>query len=148
MSNWFTFPSDSWSSGEGGTKYISESVDTVGTATEDFGDMSMHKPVKGLAALVLGILALAGGVLASAPAEARVGVFVGVDPWWGWPGPYYYAPPPVVYAPPAYYVPAPAAPAPVAEQPQSWYYCDNPKGYYPYVATCAAGWRQVPAQPR
>ncbi len=71
----------------------------------------------------------------------------------------YYAPPPVVYAPPPVYYaagqPAPvyapprrAAPAPVAPQAQTWYYCDNPKGYYPYVSACNAGWRQVPAQPQ
>jgi len=30
---------------------------------------------------------------------------------------------------------------------QSWYYCDNPKGYYPYVSSCSSGWRQVPARP-
>lgn len=57
------------------------------------------------------------------------------------PYPYYY--PPDYYAPPAYYAPAPA---PMAALPPSWYYCDNPQGYYPYVASCAGGWRQVPAQ--
>ncbi|HXQ53235.1 MAG TPA: hypothetical protein VN802_19245 [Stellaceae bacterium] len=106
----------------------------------------MRKLVSGFAAVVLSVLTLSA--LAPAPAEARVGVYFGVGPWWGWPGPYYYVPPPpVVYMPPAYYAPPPP-PAPLAAQPQSWYYCDNPKGYYPYIATCAAGWRQVPAQPR
>lgn len=114
-----------------------------------------------LGGLALGGLVLAAGMLISSPAEARVHVFLGVGPWWGWPGPYYYAPP-VVYAPPVYYPPAPsyyapapsyyaptAAPAPVppAAASQSWYYCDNPAGYYPYVSTCAAGWRQVPSRP-
>ena len=28
-----------------------------------------------------------------------------------------------------------------------WYYCDAPKGYYPYVQSCSAGWRQVPTMP-
>jgi hypothetical protein len=28
---------------------------------------------------------------------------------------------------------------------QSWYYCSNPAGYYPYVAHCKDGWRAVPA---
>ena len=59
------------------------------------------------------------------------------------PYPYYY-PPPVYYAPPAYYAPAPAPPPPSP----SWYYCDNPQGYYPYVPSCASGWRQVPARPQ
>jgi hypothetical protein len=45
--------------------------------------------------------------------------------------------------------PQPAAPPmPVAAQPGTWYYCDNPPGYYPYVPTCAAAWRPVPAQTR
>lgn len=29
---------------------------------------------------------------------------------------------------------------------QSWYYCDNPPGYAPYITSCASGWRAVPAQ--
>jgi hypothetical protein len=29
----------------------------------------------------------------------------------------------------------------------SWYYCDNPKGYYPYVQSCNGPWRPVPATP-
>jgi len=29
----------------------------------------------------------------------------------------------------------------------SWYYCDNPQGYYPYVQQCPGGWKQVPATP-
>ena len=28
---------------------------------------------------------------------------------------------------------------------QTWYYCSNPTGYYPYVAQCNAGWQAVPA---
>jgi hypothetical protein len=97
--------------------------------------------------LVGGLAAIASLVLTAclvAPASAGVVVGVGVGPYWGWPAPYPY-PYPYVYAPPAVVV-APAPAAVVAAQPQSWYYCDNPQGYYPYVATCAAGWRQVPAQ--
>jgi hypothetical protein len=30
---------------------------------------------------------------------------------------------------------------------QYWYYCDAPKGYYPYVQSCSANWRQVPTTP-
>ena len=59
---------------------------------------------------------------------------------------YPYAPPPVYYAPPPqviYTQPAPSGAAP----PQSWYYCDNPKGYYPNVSQCSVQWRQVPATP-
>lgn len=104
-------------------------------------------------ALVLGALALGGLALTPSPASARVFVHVGVGPWWG--GPYYYYPPPVVYAPPPYYYAPPPvvyapppAPTPLAPQAQTWYYCDNPKGYYPYVSNCASGWRQVPARPQ
>lgn len=28
---------------------------------------------------------------------------------------------------------------------QYWYYCQNPGGYYPYVAQCSAAWQLVPA---
>ncbi len=106
-------------------------------------------------ALMAAALALGGGwALAPAPAAARVFVHIGV-PLWGCCGPYYYAPPPVVYYPPPYYyapppvvyAPPPAPPTPLAPQAQTWYYCDNPKGYYPYVSNCSSGWRQVPARP-
>jgi len=45
-------------------------------------------------------------------------------------------------APPAT-VAAPAANAPAP----SWYFCEASRSYYPYVATCPGGWRQVPAVP-
>ena len=104
-----------------------------------------------LAAVALGL----GGsfALAPVPAMARVFVHIGVPLCCG---PYYYYPPPpvVYYPPPAYYAPPPVvyaapppAPTPVAPQAQTWYYCDNPKGYYPYVSNCSNGWRQVPARP-
>ncbi len=66
---------------------------------------------------------------------------------------YPYYPP---YYPPVYVLPSPppvtiiqqppaiaAAPPPV----QYWYYCDNPRGYYPYVQSCSRGWKPVPATP-
>jgi|SRR5215472_15957583 len=28
---------------------------------------------------------------------------------------------------------------------QTWYYCSDPAGYYPYVAECNTGWQAVPA---
>jgi hypothetical protein len=37
----------------------------------------------------------------------------------------------------------PQGPAPA----QSWYYCDDPPGYYPNVPSCNSSWRQVPASP-
>jgi hypothetical protein len=38
--------------------------------------------------------------------------------------------------------------APVYVQPQQqddyyWYYCENPKGYYPYISSCQSGWMKV-----
>lgn len=30
---------------------------------------------------------------------------------------------------------------------QNWYYCDSAKAYYPYVESCAEGWRAVPSTP-
>jgi hypothetical protein len=28
---------------------------------------------------------------------------------------------------------------------QTWYYCSDPAGYYPYVTQCNIGWQTVPA---
>ncbi len=100
-------------------------------------------------ALVLGAFILAGAALTPVAAEARV--FVGVG--FGFPG-YYpgYYPGPYAYGPPVVYAPPPV----IYQQPQisyaappqqSWYYCDNPQGYYPNVSACASGWRAVPASP-
>lgn len=44
-------------------------------------------------------------------------------------------------------VQAPPPPAQMPTSPQSWYYCNNPHGYYPYVTTCLSGWVSVPAIP-
>jgi hypothetical protein len=59
------------------------------------------------------------------------------------------APPPVPTPPPPVVVTqAPPPPAPTGAPPAaSWYYCDNPQGYYPYVSSCGGPWRQVPALP-
>jgi len=56
--------------------------------------------------------------------------------------PVYAAPAPVYVAPPP-----PPRPAALPPQAQMWYYCDSPAGYYPYVQSCPAGFRAVPAQP-
>jgi hypothetical protein len=29
---------------------------------------------------------------------------------------------------------------PEQQQPQYWYYCTNPQGYYPYIRNCPGGW--------
>lgn len=76
--------------------------------------------------------------------------WVAAGVWYFYPEPVYPYPdpyiPPVVVVQPA---PQPApAPAPVIAAPaQSWYYCETSKSYYPYVSTCPAGWKTVPATP-
>lgn len=67
-------------------------------------------------------------------------------PVYPYPDPYVpYTPPVVVVQQPA---PPPAAVTEVAPQPQYWYYCNSARNYYPYVAACPEGWRQVPATPQ
>lgn len=79
-----------------------------------------------------------------------VGLWVGPGwgPWWGWPYypyyyPYYSAPPVVIQQQPDTYIQE----APQSEEPSYWYFCPDPKGYYPYVKKCPKGWlRVVPSQ--
>ncbi len=59
------------------------------------------------------------------------GVYAGY-PYMGWP----YYPPAVTEAPQPYT-------APDQQQPEYWYYCQNPQGYYPYVKSCPGGWIPV-----
>jgi hypothetical protein len=92
--------------------------------------------------ILLGALLLVSAV----PGEARVRVFISpgiVVPfgpvWTPYAAPYAspyrypYAYPPVVVQPPP--------------PPPMWHYCENPRGYYPYVPQCPGGWWQVPAPP-
>ena len=90
--------------------------------------------------------------------HVRLGVVIG--PYWG---PWYY--PPAYYYPPYYPVvvertappvyieqqsAAPAMPPPAAApaaQNNYWYYCNELKGYYPYVKECPGGWQKVSPQP-
>ena len=60
------------------------------------------------------------------------------------------------YPIPVYPYPNPFVPSIVVEQPpsataapvpQNWYYCDNPAGYYPYIAECRGPWKAVPVTP-
>lgn len=68
--------------------------------------------------------------------------------WWVVGGGWYFYPEPIwpypTYVPPAIVLQQP--PAVVAGVPpaQYWYFCDNPQGYYPNVATCSVPWRAVP----
>ena len=67
--------------------------------------------------------------------------------WWLYDRPYYPYPaaPPVVVQPvPQESVIVQPAPQPAA---QTWYFCESARAYYPYVQTCAEGWRPVPAAP-
>ncbi|MFN8626021.1 MAG: hypothetical protein U0587_08580 [Candidatus Binatia bacterium] len=82
------------------------------------------------------------------------GVYVGV-PWWGpfypYPGwyasDYYYSSPPVVLQEaPSVYIQQEPAPAAAPAQ-SNWYYCPNPKGYYPEVGKCREAWIRVPQPP-
>ena len=75
-----------------------------------------------------------------------IGPFWG--PYWGW-GPYWapYVYPPVVAPAPVIVPSAPAVVVPPAASAPSWYYCENPRGYYPYVSQCPGGWRAVPPTP-
>jgi hypothetical protein len=65
--------------------------------------------------------------------------------WYWYPAPVY--PYPDLYAPPVV-VQVPASPPPQPQAlPPTWYYCDRPAGYYPYVSECGSGWKAVPATP-
>jgi len=80
--------------------------------------------------------------------HVRFGVYVGSPWYWGpyW-GPAYYYPPPAYY-----YPPRPAEPTQYIEridpaETGSWYYCEESRGYYPYVKECASGWTRVAPAP-
>lgn len=108
-------------------------------------------------------LALAAGLLAAPGlAQARVfwsvgiglPVYLGYGPYWAdwddaWYAPYpiyggwTWTAPVVVERQPVVVQTLPPGPAPQS----FWYYCQNPAGYYPYVATCPGGWTPVPATP-
>lgn len=100
-------------------------------------------------ALVAGAAGL-GAIALATPASARVFVGFGFGPPVFGPR-VVYAAPPVVYTPPVVYAPPPVVVQPAyVSQPaaaSTWYFCDNPRGYYPNVTACSAGWREVPAQP-
>src|SRR5262245_47973786 len=104
-------------------------------------------------AFLLAVLAAGALVSESASAHGRGRVVVGVGvgfPLW-YPAPWYYAPPPPYYYPVPAVVTGPTtyierqdiAPASA----DSWYYCEQSRGYYPYVKTCPGGWQKVPPVP-
>jgi hypothetical protein len=68
--------------------------------------------------------------------------------WWWVVGPSWYFYPAPVYPYPNPYVPPVIVVSPTPEnEPQYWYYCADPEGYYPYVEECAEEWQPVPAEP-
>lgn len=116
------------------------------------------------AAFVAVLLAVAG-VVASEPALARGGhshsrVSVGIGfgfgyPYWGggpwgpwyYPPPYYYPPAVIVQQPMTYVEQNPNAASSPAADAGWWYYCDQSRGYYPYVRECPGGWQRIPPAP-
>jgi hypothetical protein len=76
---------------------------------------------------------------------SRVAIGIGLGSFWG----PFWAPyaAPVVVPPPVVVTPAPSVVGPPAPPPTFWYYCENPKGYYPYVSQCPSGWRAVSPTP-
>jgi hypothetical protein len=70
--------------------------------------------------------------------------------WWG---PRVYIGPPVVWVPAPYYrapVVVESPPVYVQQPPAAtgyWYYCQDPRGYYPYVSQCPGGWTAVAPTP-
>jgi hypothetical protein len=83
----------------------------------------------------------------------RGGLWIG-GPWWWDPFfypyypyypsyPYYSQPPVVIQQLPQEYV----MPEQQREESSYWYYCRNPKGYYPYIKRCPEGWLKVVPTP-
>jgi len=110
-----------------------------------------------LAVFALVVCAIASGSALANGRGGRVhfGVFVGGPLYWGpgyWGPAYYYPPPYYYYPPPAYYPPAsPPVYVEREDAPASaqgwWYYCEQSRGYYPYVKECPGGWKRVPPAP-
>jgi hypothetical protein len=97
----------------------------------------------------------AGGMEAGGGEALGLVIGIGVGPFWGpyW-GPYWgsyaypYVYPPVVTVPSTQGYVQPSAPAAAQPPPPAyWYYCDDARGYYPYVQQCPGGWRAVAPTP-
>jgi hypothetical protein len=63
--------------------------------------------------------------------------------WWWVVGPEWYFYPAPIYPYPSPYIP----PVIAAPQPNMWYWCAAPAGYYPFAAQCSVQWQAVPARP-
>jgi hypothetical protein len=102
----------------------------------------MRKAFSGLFAFAA---LLAASDAALAHGRGRAHFYFG--PAWYW-GPTWYYPPPAYYYPP----PQPAAPPVYVERIDPaesgwWYYCEQSRGYYPYVKECPSGWQRVSPSP-
>ena len=90
-----------------------------------------------------------GGHWAHVDHDGRLGWWwVAGGLWYFYPAPVYPYPDP--YAPPEVAVvtqPQQPVGASLPPQPKSWYHCNSPDGYYPYVSTCPGGWQAVAATP-
>jgi hypothetical protein len=92
-------------------------------------------------------------LVSSLPGQARVRGNIWIGPVWGpgyWgpaypysPYPYYSPPPVVIQQEPQEYIEQ----APQPPEQQYWYFCPDPKGYYPYVEKCPKGWMKVVPTP-
>lgn len=80
--------------------------------------------------------------------EGRFGWWwIAAGTWYFYPAPIYPYPNP--YIPPVLIMQPPPDSGTIVMQspPQSWYYCEASKSYFPYVPSCPAGWITVPATP-
>lgn len=106
-----------------------------------------------LAMLVLALAGMGNAFAHGGRVHGHVGVYFGGPYWspWFYPPPFYYQPQVVVVPPsppPVYIEQQQEMPAqPAASGNQYWYYCQNAKGYYPYVKECPGGWQKVLPQP-
>ena len=112
--------------------------------------MKLTNVILTLVVILAGTIA-SGSALARHGGHVRFGVFIGAPAFWYYPPPYYYYPPPYYYpavpsSPPVYIEQGSAQPAPAPSQ-GWWYYCADAKAYYPYVKQCPAGWQRVAPQP-
>lgn len=80
-----------------------------------------------------------------------VGIVVDIFPFFYGPYPHYYPyspyPPTIIIETPP---PVTVAPnnQPGTPQPQYWFYCENPRGYYPNIQRCNMSWlRVIPSPP-
>jgi hypothetical protein len=100
--------------------------------------------VKRAILLLVALLVASTSALAHSRSRVTLGLHFGFPVYYS---PWYY-PPPVYYPYPAVVVP-PSPPVYVErDRPEDWwYYCDQSKGYYPYVKECPGGWQRVSPVP-